>query len=72
MKHIAGAPPRYYKTSNNLPWAINLVENFDYPIEKQAINNAYKKFADWAISGGKTQQNWYRTGTGTRNDALIY
>lgn len=25
---------RYYKTANNLPWAINIIERFDYPIEK--------------------------------------
>lgn len=63
---------RYYKTHNNLPWAINIPESFNYPIEKSPIHQAYKKFAEWATSGGKTQKNWYKTGNGTRNDALIY
>lgn len=63
---------RFYKTKNNLPWAINLAETFDYPIEKQPINEVYKKFADWATSGGRNQKNWYKKSGGNRNEALIY
>ncbi len=66
------ATGRYYKTVNNLPWAINIYESFDYPIEKQEIVWAYLKFATWATSGGTTFEDWYKDLTGYRNDALIY
>lgn len=63
---------RYYKTTNNLPWAINLYEPFDYPIEKQQIVWAYLKFAEWANSEGTSFNDWYKDISGYRNNALIY
>lgn len=51
---------RYYKTSNNLPWAILIEETFDYPDEKTAINTAYKYFNEWASSGGKSKPTWFK------------
>lgn len=66
------ATGRYYKTANNLPWAINLYESFDYPIEKQQIVWAYLKFAEWANSEGSSFNDWYMDITGYRNNALIY
>ncbi len=55
-----------------MPWAINIYETFEYPIEKSQVNNAYLKFIDWAESGGVDFQNWYQDQPGYRNDALIY
>ncbi|MBU1370394.1 MAG: LruC domain-containing protein [Bacteroidetes bacterium] len=66
------ATAAYYKTANNLPWAINIYESFDYPIEKQEIIWAHLKFAEWATSGGVLFPNWYQNISGFRNDALIY
>ncbi|NOU47056.1 MAG: LruC domain-containing protein [Bacteroidales bacterium] len=63
---------RYYKTSNNLPWAINIYETFDYPIEKQEIIWAHLKFAEWAVSMGVSYPDWYRDLNGYRNNSLIY
>ena len=63
---------RYYKTENNLPWAINIYESFDYPKEKQQIVWAYLKFAEWAENNGATFQDWYKDLTGYRNSSLIY
>jgi len=63
---------RYYKTSNNLPWAINIVERFDYPIEKAPIINAHLKFAPWAESNGTQYPDWYLNNPGYRNPANIY
>lgn len=51
---------RYYKTANNLPWAILIEETFDYPDEKTAINSAYKYFNEWAISGGIKNPTWFK------------
>ena len=62
----------YYKTANNLPWAINIYEDFQYPIEKQDIINAYLKFGDWATSGGTAFPDWYKDEPGYRNESLIY
>ncbi len=43
---------KYYKTANNLPWAINIVEPFEWPREKIEINWAYLHFIEWAESSG--------------------
>ncbi len=50
---------RYFKTSNNLPWAINVAAEWDYPIEKSQITWAYLFFADWAENGGTVHTDWY-------------
>ena len=63
---------RYFKTITNLPWAINIYETFDYPIEKQEIIWAHLKFAEWATSGGVLFPNWYQNISGYRNNSLIY
>ncbi len=63
---------RYYKTSNNLPWAINVATTFEYPVEKCDIIQAHLKMADWAISGGTTFQDWYLNLTGYRNQSNIF
>ena len=63
---------RYYKTENNLPWAINIYENFDYPKEKVSIINAHLKFAEWAESSGTEYQDWYLDLNDYRNDSNIY
>ncbi len=63
---------RYYVTENNLPWVIEIPENFDYPIEKADILQTYLKFAEWAISGGTTYTDWYTDEPGFRNDVNIY
>ena len=63
---------RYYKTINNLPWAIHIYESFDYPIEKQQIVWAYHNFAGWAESEGESFQEWYKDVQGNRDDSKIY
>jgi len=50
---------RYFKTSNNLPWAIHIAQLWDYPIELKQITWAYLKFAAWAESGGTVHTDWY-------------
>jgi LruC domain-containing protein len=62
----------YYVTENNLPWAINLYEKFDWPVEKQDIIMVHLKFAEWAVSGGVLFPNWYQNISGYRNNGLIY
>lgn len=63
---------RFYLTDTNLPWAINIYEKFDYPIEKQEALWVYSKFAEWAMSGGAQFPDWYKNLSGYRNSSLIY
>jgi LruC domain-containing protein len=63
---------RYYKTVGNLPWAINIYEQFDYPIELQDITWAYLHFVQWANSSGTLYPDWYQDKTGYRDATKIY
>ncbi len=63
---------RYYKTENNLPWAIKTIEQFEYPIEKAEIINTHLKFAEWAESGGILFTDWYENNVSYRNESYIY
>jgi LruC domain-containing protein len=63
---------RYYKTANNLPWAINIVSEFAWPLEKVNIVEAYKHFFDWAISSGAEYGDWYEDKAGYREREKIY
>lgn len=62
---------RYYKTENNLPWGINIVYEFVYPLEKQEITKGYLKFAEWAESGGSEYANWYLDKPGYRDNEYL-
>ncbi len=66
------ATGRYYKTVNNLPWAINIAEPFAYPYEHADILPAYYHLAAWAQSNGVNFPDWYSNLPGYRNEALIY
>ncbi|MBI1221256.1 MAG: LruC domain-containing protein [Bacteroidetes bacterium] len=63
---------RYYKTSNNLPFVIEIPANFDYPAEKESISDAYNYFISWAVSGGSNYTNWYDNLSGYRTASKIY
>jgi len=67
-------PNKYFLTENNLPWAIQIPERFNYPVEKQAIIGAYNHFAAWAQSGTfpRVHEDWYRDLLGYRNTSLLY
>lgn len=66
------ATGRYYKTANNLPWAIDIIQGFNYPIEKVSIDQAHLKFTDWAVSGGVQFPDWYLNLPGYRDASKIY
>ena len=64
---------KYYKTENNLPWALDVSSTFEYPVEGEDIIDGYLKFVDWAQSGGTNFTDWYtNTSAGYRNNAVIY
>lgn len=62
---------RYYKTTNNLPWAINIIHDFVYLEEKVPILYGYNKFAEWAESGGVNYPDWYKDQDGYRNNNYL-
>ncbi|MDH7913332.1 LruC domain-containing protein [Winogradskyella sp. SYSU M77433] len=62
----------YYKTSNGLPWAINISESFDFPDEGYPINEAYHFFSNWATSGGNIHKDWYRDLPSNRDASKIH
>lgn len=61
-----------YLSEHNLPWAIEIPERFDYPIERSEITQVHLKFAAWSQSGGAQFQDWYKNLNGYRNSELIY
>ncbi len=50
---------RYYKTSANLPWALNIFDDFVPPAESIPISIEYPRFVTWANSGGTQDLDWY-------------
>jgi len=65
------ATGKYYTNSLQLPWAISIIDDFDYPIEKSPIIAGYLKFAAWAESGGTLYPDWYMDKEDYRNDTFI-
>ncbi len=62
----------YYKTKNNLPFAIAIPDRFAYPWEKTQIVLAHLRFASWAQSGGSSYTDWYQNKSGYRDATKIY
>jgi LruC domain-containing protein len=54
---------KYYKTKENMPFALNFIETFDYPAEKVNIREAYLKYESWVKSSGNAFQDWYSVKT---------
>jgi LruC domain-containing protein len=53
------AQNKYYKTKENMPFALNFVEKFDHPAEKVNVREAYLKYESWVKSSGSTFEDWY-------------
>lgn len=63
---------RYYKTLNNLPWALNIADSWDYPYENSKITSAYLKFQEWAETSGTSFADWYKDLPGFRDTDKVY
>ncbi len=66
------ATGRYYKTTNNLPWAIHIPALLDHMIEYIEISEGYHYFDEWAESDGSNYQNWYQNLNGYRDNSKIW
>lgn len=60
-----------YKTTQGLPWAINLPHKFRVPLERVSIDKAYGKFVSFATSAG-AYSDWYTDAPGNRTLQNIY
>jgi LruC domain-containing protein len=61
----------YYKTANNLPWAINVSTSIPFPQERTDISEAFLRFIPWATSNGTTNQTWYLNSDGNRDASKL-
>lgn len=50
---------RYYVSKLNLPWALNIPNEWGYPYEQDVITNSYNRFSEWSRSGGLSYTDWY-------------
>ncbi|WP_375754017.1 LruC domain-containing protein [Vibrio sp. HN007] len=50
----------YFKTSNNLPWAILIPGTWKWPEERVDLLTSYPRFATFAESAGQNGKDWYR------------
>ena len=50
---------RYYKTVGHLPWAIEVGTDWNHPLERVDVLDAYPMFKDWVESGGTLNTEWY-------------
>jgi LruC domain-containing protein len=66
------ADGRFYKTQNNLPWALHIMDAFDYPIEKSQIIHGYNYMTPWAQTSGQNHSDWFKDFSGYRNNEHIY
>ncbi len=61
-----------YRSKTNLPWVINVLGSFAYPVEKADVVKAHLKFGEWAESGGLIYRDWYQDLYGYSNKDLKY
>ena len=66
------ATGRYYKSSSNLPWALNLPAKYDYTAEHIPVIEGYTHFAAWSQSSGGQYPDWYVNQSGYRNITKIF
>ena len=62
----------FYKSYDNLPWAINIPCNWYYPKERNEITWGYRYFAEWAESSGTVHEDWYEFNEENVNENYIY
>jgi LruC domain-containing protein len=62
----------YYRTKNNLPWALNIPAEIPYTIEKIDFVKAYSYFAEWAKSKGDFYSDWYEDKEKYRDYDVLY
>ena len=63
---------KYYRTSQNLPYALDINTSIPYTKEKTDFTSAYLKFIDWVSSAGSNSTNWYLNENGNRDITKLW
>ncbi|WP_242620340.1 LruC domain-containing protein [Shewanella maritima] len=51
---------QYFQDENGMSWAIEVPDNWEHPLEKERLDNAYPEFVDFAADpSGNTNADWY-------------
>ncbi len=66
------ATGKYYKSVNNLPWAIHIPVVLDHMLEYTEIVKGYLHFAEWAESSGVSYPDWYLNKPGYRDPSKLW
>lgn len=66
------AEGRYYKTAQNLPWALNLPTVWVYPKERVSVTSGYLYLDEWATSSGQEHTDWYIEGGDNTDESKLY
>lgn len=61
-----------YKDENNMPWALNMPVEFDYPVEDIDIREVFYMFDIWAGNSGNSYSDWYEDKSGYRNSSKTF
>lgn len=61
---------KYYKTTDNLPWVLEIPVEWEYPKENIEITKAYPKFKDFAQ--GHSNSPWYTDTDGNKVHKHLY
>ncbi|MGF1696405.1 LruC domain-containing protein [Vibrio lamellibrachiae] len=62
---------RYYKTANNLPWALLVTSEWMWPQERVDLVTAYPEFATYAESAGQNSQDWHSEDNASSNQFYL-
>lgn len=54
------ASRRYFRSANNLPWALKIPSQWRYPREYIDVVWAYPEYETWVESGGAQGLNWFQ------------
>lgn len=63
---------KYFKTKNNLPWALEINTSIPYALELTDFSKAYPNFIKWAESNGTNYTDWYSNNPGNRDASKLY
>jgi LruC domain-containing protein len=61
----------YFKTAENLPWAIMVNDEWRWPTETTDLLAAYPQYATYAESSGEEMQNWFESQFAAPNKCYI-
>ncbi|WP_394202569.1 LruC domain-containing protein [Marinagarivorans algicola] len=63
---------RYYRTKNNLPWAMEMSSDWQWPKERIDLLQAYPSFAEFVTSSGQKKNNWYAINEGNTQHIFMH